>query len=374
MRAECRQASTLLHPDAGHVLSFDREGRLYTFYDDGILYKRALDSSLHWRRRENGGPRERGVLSADEARKVYQKVQHFVERGVRELDPDCSERFRREVLPWTPERLLAEKERFDAVYRPIAILPPDQYFSVVVQATEGCTWNKCTFCSFYQGRPFRAKTPEQLKEHAMAVRDFLGRQLLLRKSVFLGDGNALALSRSRLLPIFEAVREVFPGYPIYSFVDLYTGERHDPADWGELRQLGLKRVYVGMETGLDELLAFLNKPGSAAELTRFVHELKEAGVAVGLIVMVGVGGREYAGRHAEATIDALAQMPLDDDDLVYLSPFIEHPESQYARDRQEAGLHPMSGEEVEAELQRLALQIRALGTRAARYDIREFIY
>jgi hypothetical protein len=129
-----------------------------------------------------------------------------------------------------------------------------------------------------------------------------------------------------------------------------------------------------METGLDELLAFLNKPGSAAELTAFVSELKAAGVAVGLIVMVGVGGREYAKSHAAATIDALAGMPLDGDDLVYLSPFVEHSGSQYARDRREAGLTPLSAAETEAELQKLALQIRALGTRAARYDIREFIY
>ena len=374
MRAECREASTLLHPDPAHVLSFDREGRLYTFYDDGVLYKRALDSSLHWRRRENGGPRERGVLAEAEARAVYEKVQSLVRRGVDELEPECARRLTTEVLPWTPERIMAEKQRFDAVYRPIAILPPDQYFSIVVQATEGCTWNKCTFCSFYQGRPFHAKSADELRRHALAVREFLGRQLLLRKGVFLGDGNALALSRSRLLPIFEAVREVFPNRAIYSFVDLYSGERHDPADWNELRRLGLRRVYVGMETGLDELLAFLNKPGSAAELTEFVRELKAAAVSVGLIVMVGVGGREYAARHAAATIDALAQMPLDESDLVYLSPFIEHPASQYARDRLEAGLTPMSGEEVEAELQRLALQIRALGTRAARYDIREFIY
>ncbi|WP_457631755.1 radical SAM protein [Oceanithermus sp.] len=374
MRAECRESSTLLHPDAGHVLSFDREGRLYTFYDDGILYKRALDSTLHWRRREDGGPRERGVLTREEARRVFARVSGFAERAVEELDPACAERIAREILPWTPERILAEKERFDRIYRPIAILPPDQYFAIVVQATEGCTWNKCTFCSFYQGRPFQAKNAAELREHALAVREFLGRQLLLRKGVFLADGNALALSRSRLLPIFEAVREVFPGREIFSFVDLYTGERHDPADWGELRRLGLKRVYVGMETGLDELLAFLNKPGSARELIAFTRELKGAGVSVGLIVMVGVGGREYAARHAEATIDALAQMPLDADDLVYLSPFIEHPGSQYARDRREAGLTPMTLEEIEAELQRLALQVRALGTRAARYDIREFIY
>ena len=374
MRAECREASTLIHPDPRHVLSFDREGRLYTFYDDGVLYKRALDSTLHWRRRAPGGPRERGVLAPEEARTVFARVHEHARRAAELLDPACAARVTEEILPWTPERLAAERERFSAVYRPIAILPPDQYFAVVVQATEGCTWNKCTFCSFYQGRPFHAKTPEQLRAHAEAVRDFLGRQLLLRRGVFLADGNALALSRSRLLPIFEAVREVFPGRPIFGFVDLYSGERHDPADWGELHALGLERVYVGMETGLDELLAFLNKPGSADELVAFVRELKAAGVGVGLIVMVGVGGRGYREAHARATLATLARMPLDRSDLVYLSPFVEHPDSVYARERAAAGLEPMSWDEIEAETARLAEAVRRLGVRAARYDIREFIY
>lgn len=374
MRAECREASTLIHPDARHVLSFDREGRLYTFYDDGVLYKRALDSALHWRRRAPGGPRQRGVLAGAVAHDVFVRVHAYAQQAAEAIAPPCAERIASEVLVWTPERLAAERERFQAVYRPIAILPPDQYLAVVVQATEGCTWNRCTFCSFYQGRPFRAKTPEELLEHAQAVRRFLGRQLLLRRGVFLADGNALALSRARLLPIFEVVRRVFPGRKVYGFVDLYSGERHDRADWGELARLGLERVYIGMETGLDELLAFLNKPGSARELVTFVRELKSAGLSVGLIVMVGVGGEGFLQAHARATLEALEQMPLEQHDLVYLSPFVEHPGSAYARAREAAGLVPMEWKAIEAETARLATAVRRLGVRAARYDIREFIY
>ena len=67
-------------------------------------------------------------------------------------------------------------------------------------------------------------------------------------------------------------------------------------------------------------------------------------------------------------------MPLDSRDLVYVSPFVEHPASTYARLRREAGLEPMSPEEVEAELARLAAAVRHLGVRASRYDIREFVY
>src|SRR5690606_10619734 len=118
-----------------------------------------------------------------------------------------------------------------------------------------------------------------------------------RKGLFLADGNALALSQGRLEPLFNIAREAFPGHDLYSFIDVYTGERRSIEDWRGLGALGLKRVYIGMETGHDALLRFLNKPGSAAELVQFVRDLKAAGLLVGLIVMVGVGGTEYKATH-----------------------------------------------------------------------------
>jgi len=182
------------------------------------------------------------------------------------------------------------------------------------------------------------------------------------------------LSLNRLEPLLVTAREAFPGQAIYSFIDLYTGERKRIEDWRRLVDLGLERVYIGMETGDDELLAFFNKPGSQEELVGFVSDLKKAGLNVGLIVMVGVGGQEAKEAHAQATVAAIRRMPLAAGDLVYLSPFIEQPGSLYIRRRQEAGLTPMPEQEIEEELSRLAKQIRSLGLKAARYDIREFMY
>src|SRR5690606_9180651 len=184
----------------------------------------------------------------------------------------------------------------------------------------------------------------------------------------------LALSRRRLAAFMEAAREAFPGQPMAGFVDLYSGEHHPLHDWRELAALGLKKIYIGMETGFDPLLRFLNKPGSQDELVEFVGNLKAAGLEVGLIVMVGIGGWEYARPHAEATLAALDRMPLGQGELVYLSPFVEHPDAVYAQLRRERGLHPLSEEETEEELARLAAAIRARGLKAARYDIREFVY
>ncbi len=364
-------ASTLFARD-GRVASFDLEGRLLTYFESGTLYKRALDSSVHARRRV-GGRRERFVLTPEEALWVFARARAVAESHYRAARGEARARLL-VILGWTPERLLGERERFSQVYKPIAILPPDRYFTIVLQATEGCTWNRCTFCSFYSGRSFTAKDPETFSRHARAVRDFLGKNALLRRDLFLADGNALALSLGRLLPVLEAAREVFPGRPVYSFIDVYSGERHQAEFWHALKEAGLKGVYVGMETGHDPLLAWLNKPGSRDELVAFVRTLKALGLFVGLIVMVGAGGAYYRAAHFRDTLGALRAMPLSPHDIVFLSPFVEDPGSVYRVRREAMGIAPLSEAAIEGELRRFAQAVRGLGLRAARYDIREFVY
>lgn len=363
---------TTLSPDRKTVVSFDREGRLYTFFKDGVTYRRSLASTVDARWREGGRRRRR--LSPEEAAELFAEAYRTAAACYPHADAVVRKRLDEEILRWTPQRLLEEGKRFAAVYKPISILPPDHYLSIVLQATEGCTWNRCTFCNFYQDRPFRAKTEEEFARHVDQVRRFLGRGVLMRKGLFLADGNALALAPRRLESLLALARSAFPGQSVYSFIDLYTGERKAPESWRRLAELGLHRVYIGMETGLDELLRFLNKPGSAAELVRFVSDLKAAGLAVGLIVMVGVGGREFRESHARTTLETIARMPLSQGDLIYLSPFIEQPGTAYVQRRIDAALTPMSAPQIEAELDRLARALRARGLKAARYDIREFVY
>ncbi|WP_189004829.1 radical SAM protein [Deinococcus roseus] len=361
--------STTFSPDPQTVLSFDLEGRLISVFLQGTVYKRDLSSGVHVRYQQQGRQREK--LSGEEARQFYSKVQDLLLRHQDDFPAELSARLK---SVYGPEQLMQEKERFLHVYRPISILPPDQYLAVVLQATEGCTWNKCTFCNFYADRPFKVKTPLEFQAHVQDVKNFLGQGVLLRRSVFLADGNALALGFSRLQDMLKTTREAFPGLPISSFIDVFTGNKHTREEWKALKELGLQRVFIGMESGLDEVLSFINKPGSQQDLQEFVSDLKAAGLQVGLILMVGVGGQEFREPHAQASLDALEQMPLDREDLIYLSPFVEHPGFTYSEKRQSLGLTPMSELEVEAELSRLAKILRSRGLKAARYDIREFLY
>lgn len=298
------------------VLSLDREGRPYHYFRQGLTYKRALDGSLRLRFRE--GERRRRRLSEEEALAVYEEILALARCHLRD------ERRRREVLRWTPEALLDPTPYRRAYAWPISILPPDAYLSVVLQATTGCTWNHCAFCAFYQDRPFRRRHEAEFREHVEAVLDLLGRGRLLRRGVFLADGNALALSET-LLPLLEEVGRRFPGEPILGFLDLFTGVKKEASWWKRLAALGLRRAYVGLETAHPPLLALLNKPGHPKEAVSLVEVLKRAGLSLGVILMVGAGGRAYERAHREDSLSLLAELPLDRGDIVYLSPFQETP-------------------------------------------------
>ena len=347
------------------MFSFDLEGRPVSWYRDDRIYKRSLASRVHTRERV-GGRRVRDILPDEDAAENFRRLlEEVAAASIPTADDTGRDRLRR-ILSWTPERLLHEKHRFNKVYRPVSILPPDQYLAVVLQATFGCTWNRCTFCSFYQDREFACRTIEEFEDHCAGVKEFLGEGVQLRRSIFLADGNALVLSRQRLFPILEMATAQFPGMPVHGFVDVFSGERRTASEWSELRELGLERVHVGLETGSDELLTWLNKPGSAEESFGFVSTLKEAGLKVALIFMVGAGGRRFAEQHREATIALAERLPLESRDIVYLSPF----------QTGNTDTDNLTEDEIDRELAVLQNRIRQAAPEAVvtRYDIREFLY
>ena len=199
--------STSISPDRRRVYSFDLEGRPLSWYEDGRLYKRSLASEVHGRGR-SGGKRLRWRVRPDEAATLFRNMlDRIAGAPMRELPSDTRQRLET-ILRWSPDALLGERERFEAAYRPVSILPPDQYLAIVLQATFGCSWNRCSFCSFYQDRPFRAREVDEFRRHVHAVRALLGRGERLRRGIFVADGNALLQSNRRLQPLIEVAREL----------------------------------------------------------------------------------------------------------------------------------------------------------------------
>jgi hypothetical protein len=218
----------------------------------------------------------------------------------------------------------------------------------------------------------------------------------LRRTVFLADANALVIPQPRLVESFEALNEAFDIAPaqlvgaaltrwkaahplgmtgVYSFIDAFTGNRKPREQFAELAALGLRRVYVGMESGHVPLLQFLRKPSMPDDIRHVVGEATAAGVHVGVIVMLGIGGDRYAAGHVADSVAALNRLGLDRNDIVYLSEFVDEPGSDYAAQAQAAGIRSLTGAEVRAQASAIRAGLRFAGPpKIATYDIREFIY
>jgi hypothetical protein len=377
-------------PTRATVCSYDYAGRLWTAFFDEVSYRRGLDGKVLAKWGTLVGERQRRWLFGGEALAVERRARQTVasmyealQNGDAALDtplPEAGQRVIERAIAFDDDRSQADAAHYFEVYKPVGILPPDQYMAVVLQATEGCSFNTCTFCDFYKDRPFRIKSVKEFRIHALAVRDFLGKGLSLRRTIFLGDANALVVPMKRLVPLFEVVHDTYDVEAlggIYAFLDGFSGERKSVEDYARLRALGLQRVYIGMESGHDPLLQFLNKPSTAADSVAAVRAMKQAGVAVGVIILLGAGGHHYASGHVHDTIRWLNTMSLDGDDIVYFSELVVSDEMAYARDAVQARLDPLDAAERAAQGEVIEQGLRFRGESrppVSRYDIREFVY
>lgn len=282
-----------------------------------------------------------------------------------------------------------DAKRFLEIFRPIGILPPDQYRSLVLQITRGCSYNKCAFCDFYKRDQYRLKGLEEFSEHVRQALSFFGRSLQARHGIFLGEANAVNIPTDHLLTCLSNLQQIIresaeTAYlpkrqfaDICSFLDTFSVKR-SVDEWRELKRLGLHRLYLGIESGSDQVLRFLQKPGSFEKTLELVRNLKAAGLAVGPILMTGVGGREMAEEHVKETAALLNAMPLDPDDHIYLSEFMLVPGSAYEKKARELGLHGFNRLQCREQSRVLREMLRyknpPYGPLVALYDVRQFIY
>jgi len=406
-----KQDSTTISLDEEIVYSFDLEGRLLSAWQDNQTYIRTLDNRIIKKWHEPSpmdtwkSIQELGELEIENVLgRVYRTARDLADQlESRELflKGDPKERTKlqtaasqclRQITTWDVARYKLDRLNFQKVYSPVSILPPDQYYALVLQATVGCHWNRCTFCDFYRDVRFHIRTAEEFLEHLKAVRAFIGEGIRLRKSIFLGDANALVTPQELLLVIFDLVQQEFPntggatpstshdsifGRGIYSFLDVFTGEKKSLHDFQELKARNLKRVYVGIETGSDELLKFLNKPATSAQALEVVSAIKDSGINVGIIILAGVGGNRYFESHVLETADLLNALHLGRGDLVYFSPLWDNEGSEYLLRAAEAGIRPLTSEEKRSQVATIRSGLHFIEgqePKFALYDIREFVY
>jgi radical SAM superfamily enzyme YgiQ (UPF0313 family) len=367
------------------VCSWDLEGRPYSIWADGRTWRRGLEGRAveTWR---EGNERRRRTLeaaevdaladrAADRARTVLSLIGSGDSKREAETELDTTRRGLARAAEFDAAAARADARRFASIYRPIGVLPPDQYLAFVAQATEGCMFGSCSFCNLYH-QAFRVKTPTAFRQHLAEAKAYLGDSLLMRdRSVFLGAANALALPTDHLVVLFGALEETLGGHPgICAFIDGFMGSRKGADEYAALRRGGLKRVYIGLESGHDPLLAAVHKPGSAGDALAAVQAMKAAGLSVGVIVIVGLGGVQFENEHLADTTAALQRMALGPSDLVYFSNLVEDSVGTRADLDMSTRLLSEAGRERQRSQLQDALKSASNPPRMATYDVREFVY
>lgn len=182
----------------------------------------------------------------------------------------------------------------DPVYR-----PPSEADSLILPLTDGCSWNRCTFCEMYTApqKKFRARDEAETLATIRACGERFGADV---RRVFLADGDALVLPTRRLLEVLQAIHTHLPAVRRVSSYCLPRNLRKKSvAELKELADAGLKIVYVGAESGDDTVLERVGK-GETFETTRdALLKLGEAGIARSAMILNGLGGKALWRQHAE---------------------------------------------------------------------------
>jgi radical SAM superfamily enzyme YgiQ (UPF0313 family) len=231
------------------------------------------------------------------------------------------------------------------------IRPPSEAHSLLLRVTRNCSWNHCEFCHIYKGQRFSLRTVEEVKKDIDSIQaivseikslswgsgaggeitasiasSILNRRHLFpeeyrsiifwlyrgAKNVFLQDANNLILKTNDLVEILTYLKKVFPSVErVTTYSRAKTVARKTVEELRELREAGLSRIHMGLESGCDRVLEMVKKGTAAKDHIDAGRKVKEAGISVSEYIMPGLGGKALWREHATETAKVLSAIDPD---------------------------------------------------------------
>lgn len=186
--------------------------------------------------------------------------------------------------------------------------PPNERRSYLLQVTIGCSHNACTFCGMYKDKRFKIRPLSEIMEDIAMAKQAYG---TLRR-VFLCDGDAIAIPTADLLEILQRLKKTFPEI---EKISTYAGPKSTLSksveDLRLLHENGLATAYLGVESGDDQVLRETCKGVDAAQMLEAGQRLKNAGMSLFAMVLIGLAGEERSMEHAVATAEMINRMRPD---------------------------------------------------------------
>ncbi len=179
----------------------------------------------------------------------------------------------------------------------VAIRPPSEAKSLLIRATRGCSWKRCVYCSAYMGGDFSVRTVDEIKADVELSLLYYGPDA---QSIFLGDGDALELGIDPLIEVLRFIHSCFPRLERVTSYSTPLTLNHTPAaDLKRIKEAGLSRLHVGMESGDDEVLHLMQKGVGGEAQVEAGRRVMESGMELSEYIMLGLGGEERWEQHIE---------------------------------------------------------------------------
>lgn len=233
-------------------------------------------------------------------------------------------------------------------YRIGPIRPPSEAQSLLLQITQGCTWNKCKFCNLYRGTQFKTFTIDSIKQDIDNMKEFADKVMAHRyngqwdlaslnqelgrlpddeancyyvvanwllnggENVFLQDGNSLILRDGRLTEVLKYLRKTFPHIKrVTSYGRAENLSKITAEEFAELKEAGLDRIHSGYETGSDAVLKLVNKGVTAQQEIIAGQNIKAGGLELSVYFMPGLGGKHLSQENAKGMAHVVSQVNPD---------------------------------------------------------------
>ncbi|MFS1951402.1 radical SAM protein [Vibrio breoganii] len=187
------------------------------------------------------------------------------------------------------------------------IRPPSEADSLLIRTTQGCPWNKCKFCTLFEGMEFSIRPVEEIKRDIWAAKAFYKNRKF--DSCFLQDGDSFAMETEDLLDVLRTLKEAFPELKqISSYGRAQTMTKKSPAEMKAICEAGLNMLYCGMESGSLDVLKLMKKGITPKSILKSAQYAKQAGMKMMTFIILGLGGKDLSEQHVNETALLLNQI------------------------------------------------------------------
>ncbi|CAM2925003.1 B12-binding domain-containing radical SAM protein [Vibrio rarus] len=187
------------------------------------------------------------------------------------------------------------------------IRPPSEAESLLIRTTQGCPWNKCSFCTLFEGMSFSIRSVADIKRDIWAAKAFYKQRKFT--TCFLQDGDSFAMPTEDLLEVLATLKQAFPELQqISSYGRAQTMTKKTATEMKAICDAGLNMLYCGMESGSAQVLKKMKKGITPKSILKSAEFAKQAGMKMMTFIIMGLGGKELSDDHVQQTAQLLNQI------------------------------------------------------------------